>query len=235
MNQRILLVEDDVELAELTSSYLTDYGFETLIEGNGKTAVHRIINEQPDLVILDIMLPEIDGLEVCRRVRDKFNNPILMLTAITGQIDQILGLEIGADDYICKPVEPRLLLARIKVLLRRINKSNKSDSNSDTNNKLIFDNLIIDNDSRSVILENNEIMLSSPEYDLLWLLAQNAGNILSREEIFNKLRGIDYDGISRTIDINISHIRSKIQDDPQSPKRIKTIRNKGYLFVKHIE
>lgn len=227
----ILLVEDDEELAELTKDYLINYGYSVSVENNGQRAIERILKESPELLILDIMLPDVDGIEVCRRVREKYQKPILMLTARTDQIDQILGLEMGADDYVCKPVEPRLLLARIKALLRRVD-TEKEQMQLIDNEHLQFDNLVIDNGARCVMLSGKEILLSSPEYDLLWLLAKNAGKILSREAIFSSLRGISYDGMNRMIDITISHIRTKISDDPNVSKRIKTIRNKGYMFVR---
>ncbi|BFM17327.1 response regulator transcription factor BfmR [Maricurvus nonylphenolicus] len=230
----ILLVEDDEDLATLTQDYLANYGYNINVEGNGATAIERILEEKPDLVILDLMLPGADGIEVCRSIRDKFHNPILMLTARTDQIDQILGLEIGADDYVCKPVEPRLLAARVKALLRRSQPETSPAEILTNSEALTFDDLVIDNGSRRVTLADKEVELTTPEYDLLWLLAQNAGTVLSRQEIFESLRGISYDGQNRAIDINISHIRSKLNDDPNSPQRIKTVRNKGYMFAKSI-
>jgi two-component system, OmpR family, response regulator RstA len=228
----LLLVEDDEELAGLTRDYLADYGYNVAVESNGTKAIDRILSEKPDLVILDVMLPGADGIEVCRSVRDRFQNPILMLTARTDQIDQILGLEIGADDYVCKPVEPRLLAARVKALLRRSQPEETHNSSPTDSQHLIFDELVIDNGARRVTLADQEIELTTPEYDLLWLLAQNAGVVLSRQEIFEALRGISYDGQNRTVDINISHIRAKLDDDPNSPQRIKTVRNKGYMLTK---
>ncbi len=230
----ILLVEDDTDLALLTKDYLDNYGYQVSIEGNGKKAMQRILDENPGLVLLDVMLPDMDGIEICRQVRNQYQNPILMLTARSDQIDQILGLEIGADDYVCKPVEPRLLLARIKALLRRNSAEAEQQliEEKQSSERLVFDRLVIDNGARCVTLDDEEIFLTSSEYDLLWLLASNAGKIYSREDVFSSLRGISYDGLNRTIDINISHIRAKIDDDSNSPKRIKTIRNKGYMFVK---
>jgi len=178
------------------------------------------------------MLPDVDGIEVCRRVREKYKNPIIMLTARTDQIDQIIGLEMGADDYICKPVEPRLLLARIKALLRRAASEKVQQPVIVDEERLNFDSLTIDNAARCVTLAGKEILLTCPEYDLLWLLVKNAGKVLSRETIYSSLRGISYDGSNRMIDITISHIRTKISEDPKVSKRIKTIRNKGYMFAK---
>lgn len=233
MEKHILLVEDDFDLAELTASYLISNGYQVEIVEDGISAVDKILQQQPDLVILDLMLPGLDGLEVCQKVRPQFDKPILMLTARSDNIDEILGLEIGADDYLGKPVEPRLLLAHIKALLRRTARSDdNTDGPANSNDAVINVNgLELDNRSRNVSLNSQSITLSDPEYDLLWLLISNAGNILSREYIFENLRGIDYDGSNRAIDINISRIRSKLGDNPSNPSIIKTIRNKGYLLV----
>ena len=225
---RILIVEDDERLAGLTQEYLIRNGLEVAIETDGNRAIRRILQEKPDLVVLDIMLPGSDGLTICREVRTEYQGPILMLTARTEDMDQVLGLEMGADDYVAKPVQPRVLLARIRSLLRRA----ENTVSEDVPQRLEFDDLIIDNGGRSVNLGGENIDFTSAEYDLLWLLASNAGRILSREDIFERLRGIEYDGQDRSIDVRISRIRPKIGDDPENPKRIKTVRSKGYLFVK---
>jgi two-component system response regulator RstA len=225
---QILIVEDDQRLAELTREYLESNGLHVAIEGNGAVAAQRIIDEQPDLVILDLMLPGEDGLSICRKVRERFNGPILMLTARTDDTDQIQGLDLGADDYVCKPVRPRLLLARIQALLRR---SEPEPSVPQKPRRLEFGPLVVDDALREAWLQGNGIELTSAEFDLLWLLVSNAGRILSREEIFTALRGIGYDGQDRSIDVRISRIRPKIGDDPDHPRLIKTIRSKGYLFV----
>ncbi|BBT15579.1 DNA-binding response regulator [Metapseudomonas otitidis] len=226
---RILIVEDDQRLAELTREYLEGNGLRVSIESDGGQAVARILAERPDLVILDLMLPGEDGLSICRKVRGRYDGPILMLTARTDDMDQVLGLEMGADDYVCKPVRPRVLLARIRALLRR--SEGVADSVEDTPRRLEFGSLVIDNAMREAWLSERSIELTSAEFDLLWLLAVNAGRILSREEIFNALRGIEYDGQDRSIDVRISRIRPKIGDDPMHPRLIKTVRSKGYLFV----
>ncbi len=231
----ILIVEDDERLALLTQEYLQKNGLNVAIEPDGRNAISRIIAEQPSLVILDLMLPGADGFTVCRSVRHEYTGPILMLTARGDDVDQILGLEIGADDYVAKPAKPRVLLARIQSLLRRSHQSAeisfelpKEDQN------IVFGPLKIDNSRREAWLKEDELELTSAEFDLLWLLASNAGRILSREEIFSELRGIEYDGQDRSVDVRISRIRSKIGDDPIHPRRIKTIRSKGYLFVKEV-
>ncbi|MBM3106823.1 response regulator transcription factor [Pseudomonas sp. V1] len=224
---QVLIVEDDQRLADLTREYLQANGFEVEVEGDGAKAAARIIAEQPDLVILDLMLPGEDGLSICRKVRQQFSGPILMLTARSDDLDQVQGLDLGADDYVCKPVRPRLLLARINALLRR-----SEPAESEPVQCLQFGPLRVDNVLREAWLQDNGIELTSAEFDLLWLLVSNAGRTLSREEIFTSLRGVGYDGQDRSIDVRISRIRPKIGDDPEHPRMIKTIRSKGYLFVR---
>ena len=235
MKTRILLVEDDDRLARLTSEYLQKNDFEVAIEARGDTAETRILNDEPDLVILDIMLPGKDGFEVCRSVRDRYKGVILMLTARDEDLDQILGLELGADDYIAKPVQPRLLLARIKALLRRTpgNAMAEDFTNSGEAEELSFGNFRISQATRSAHLGNETIDLTTAEFDLLWQLARHAGNILSRDDLLQQLRGIGFDGLDRSIDARISRLRRKLGDDPDNPTRIKTVRGKGYLFSKH--
>lgn len=226
---RILIVEDDQRLAELTQDYLESNGLAVSIESHGGKAVERVLAERPDLVVLDLMLPGEDGLSICKRLRPEYDGPILMLTARTDDMDQVQGLEMGADDYVCKPVRPRVLLARIRALLRRSEPAEAAPTVA--GKRLTFGKLVIDNAMREAWLDEQTIELTSAEFDLLWLLAANAGRILSREEIFNSLRGIEYDGQDRSIDVRISRIRPKIGDDPMHPRLIKTVRSKGYLFV----
>ena len=236
MKIRILLVEDDERLADLTAEYLRKNDFEVTIEARGDTAEARILTEDPELVILDVMLPGKDGFEVCRAVRAKYKGVILMLTARDEDLDQILGLELGADDYIAKPVQPRLLLARIKALLRRAptaGSAAEENSNSETMTELAFGNFHISQTTRSTHLGAEAIDLTTAEFDLLWLLAHHAGNILSRDDLLQQLRGIGFDGLDRSIDARISRLRRKLGDDPENPTRIKTVRGKGYLFSKH--
>ena len=233
MSTRILLVEDDERLAKLTAEYLRKNEFEVTIEGRGDTAEARILKEDPDLVILDVMLPGKDGFEVCRAVRQQYKGVILMLTARDEDLDQILGLELGADDYIAKPVQPRLLLARIKALLRRAPGSGESGPSADETDELEFGNFRISQATRNAHLGEDIIDLTTAEFDLLWLLARHAGNILSRDDLLQQLRGIGFDGLDRSIDARISRLRRKLGDDPENPTRIKTVRGKGYLFSKH--
>ncbi|MFG3451343.1 response regulator [Pseudomonas knackmussii] len=225
---RILIVEDDQRLAELTREYLEGNGLHVAVEADGAQAAERIINERPDLVVLDLMLPGEDGLSICRKVRDRYDGPILMLTARADDLDQVLGLEIGADDYVCKPVRPRVLLARIRALLRRREGVETAPAAS---KRIQYGPLVVDHALREAWLRGEGIELTGAEFDLLWLLTSNPGRTMSREQIFAELRGIEYDGQDRSIDVRISRIRPKIGDDPDHPRLIKTVRGKGYLFV----
>ncbi|OMH26658.1 DNA-binding response regulator [Motiliproteus sp. MSK22-1] len=227
--QHLLVVEDDWRLAQLTQEYLQQRGFQVDHEPRGDTAVKRILEEQPDLVILDLMLPGLDGIEVCKQIQSGYQGPVLMLTARDEEIDQIFGLEIGADDYITKPVHPRLLLARINALLRRA--GNHQPASQEAKQRLNFGTLQINCASRQVELMKKEIELTTNEFELLCFLAARAGEVQSREQILKALRGIDYDGIDRWVDIRISRLRQKLGDDAHQPQRIKTVWNKGYLFV----
>lgn len=225
----ILLVEDDMRLSALVVEYLQNNGLSVETEFRGDTAVQRILELNPDLVVLDLMLPGLDGFEVCKQVRSSFSGPILMLTAKDEDIDQVVGLEIGADDYVVKPVQPRLLLARIRALLRRTGAGQTHPS--DKPGKLEFTSLHIDHTSRLVSHNQKAIDFTTTEFDLLWFLASHAGEILSRDQISEALTGVEYDGLDRSIDIKVSRLRKLLNDDPAKPKGIKTIRGKGYLFV----
>lgn len=229
----ILLVEDDVRLSALISEYLENNGLKVETEYRGDDAVEKIIASQPDLIVLDIMLPGLDGFEVCKQTRQGYAGPILMMTAKDEDIDQVVGLEIGADDYVVKPVQPRLLLARIRALLRRLPLKAENNINSvkPTNELLEFGELSISHNSRSVILKDQNLKFTTTEFDLLWLLASHAGEILSRDHISEALSGIEYDGLDRSIDIRISRLRKLLHDDPNKPRGIKTVRGQGYLFV----
>ncbi len=226
--QHILLVEDDPRLSALVQSYLQQNQFKVSVVNRGDKALKLFAQLNPDLIILDIMLPGIDGITLCKKIRPEFSGPILFLTAKDSDFDQVLGLEIGADDYVIKPVEPRVLLARINNLLRRSHQSIEVEIESD---ELVFDLLIIKRHSRVVSLNETFIEITSHEFDLLWLLASNAGNIISRETIYQELIGREYDGLDRSVDVRISRLRKKLFDNSESPFRIKTIWGKGYLFV----
>jgi len=231
MKTKILVVEDDAPLAESICEYLTFEGYQVEVVSNGEQAVSTIIEWQPALVILDIMLPKKDGLTVCREVRPFYNGYILMFTAREEEIDQVVGLEIGADDYLLKPVKPRLLLAKIKAFLRRDQAIPPLPTIQTTAEPLNFGKLSIDTQQRRVTLDNSLVQLTDGEYDVLLLLAKNAGNILSRNDIVEQIKGHHYDGIERSIDNHISQLRKKLGDDARNSYKIKTIRSKGYLFV----
>ncbi len=226
--RRILLAEDDPRLASLMKDYLEANDFELAIEENGSLVEQRINQFSPDMLVLDVMLPGKDGLTICRDIRGQFSGPILMLTARNEDADQILGLEFGADDYVIKPVEPRVLLARIKALLRRCEVSRPQSGPKD----ITLGALSIQQASRSVQLQGDTVHVSSHEFDLLSLLAENAGQVISREDLFQALCGRAYDGLDRTIDVRISQLRKKLGDNLDNPRRIKTIWGKGYLFVR---
>lgn len=226
--ERIVIVEDDAKLAALIGEFLQSQGLEIDLIGHGGDAVESILATPPSLVVLDLMLPGEDGLTICRKLREAgFTRPILMLTARSDDQDHIRGLGLGADDFVNKPVRPQVLLARIRALLRRT----ETDSSARSLTRLTFGSLVIDNTRREAWLKGQLIDLTGAEFDLLWLLASNAGRTLSREETFVALRGIEYDGQDRSIDVRISRIRPKIGDDPDMPRLIKTVRSKGYLFV----
>lgn len=230
--KRILLVEDDRRLGKLIRSYLAKQGFEVDIERRGDAALARIVREMPDLVILDLLLPGLNGLTVCQRVRTQYDGPILMLTALEDDMDQVAGLETGADDYVKKPVEPRVLLARIRALFRRFDKITPVGCSMPMDgSELVFGRLTINRSSHSVVLENRPVRVTTNEFNLLWLLASNAGRIMERDAIYHELRGIDYDGLDRSVDLTISHLRKKLEDDVDCPKRIKTVWGQGYLFA----
>ena len=230
---KILLVEDDTRLSALIQEYLQKEAMRVSIEHRGDLACDRIIAESPDLVILDLMLPGMDGLEVCKAVRPQYAGPIMMLTARDEDIDQVVGLEIGADDYVTKPVQPRVLLARIRALMRRFsNNGSTAQAQQSAKSEYSYGSFTISISAREASLHDEALDLTTNDFDLLWLLASNPGKIFTRDAILESLRGIDYDGIDRSVDIRISRLRKKLGDDTGHPLRIKTIRGKGYLFVK---
>lgn len=223
----ILIVEDDASLASWISDYLTSQNFEVCVSNRGDLAIEMIQSESPDLVLLDINLPVKDGYDVCREVRRFYQQPILMMTARDDEMDEVLGLELGADDYITKPIRARALLARIRSLLRRT-ESNLEQSDSDT--QLNFGHFSINSQSRWVKISDEIIDISSNEFDVLWILARHAGEIVSRDSLTKELRGFEYDGFDRSTDILVSRLRKKLETDSSTQKRIKTIWGKGYLF-----
>ena len=233
---RMLVVEDDKRLAALIRDYLQQQGFAVLIEGRGDTAPERILAERPDLLILDLMLPGRDGLSVCQQIRAEYAGPILILTAREDDMDQVAGLEMGADDYVKKPVEPRVLLARIRALLRRFGHppaaSAAGTPPAAAPAEIQYGALRINREAHSVQLAGENVLLTTNEFELLYMLAANAGKVLDRQALYADLRGIDYDGLDRAMDVMVSRLRRKLGDDAHAPQRIKTVWGQGYLFVK---
>jgi two-component system response regulator RstA len=235
---RLLVVEDDPELGSLLQEYLSAQGYRVDLEPNGRAAVQRILGESYALVILDLMLPGEDGFGVCRQVRPHYHGRILMLTAREDSIDQVLGLELGADDYVRKPVEPRVLLARVRALLRRELVTAGAGGGaapapaSQAPAVLSLSGITLDEGAHEVRVHGEPVELTEAQFGLLRLFLKNAGIVLSRQELFSGLRGIDYDGQNRGIDLLVSQLRARIGDDPTQPRLIKTIRARGYLFAR---
>ena len=224
----ILLVEDDRRLANLTAEYFRQNDLSVAVEARGDCALARFRQLRPRVVLLDLMLPGSDGLTICRELREIFAGPILIFTARDSDIDQVIGLEAGADDYVAKPVDPMVLLARTRALLRRTGSGRAAAGGSA---ELVLGNLRISAAAQQAWLDGEPVELTTQEFELLDLLARNAGRILSRQEIFRSVRGIEYDGLDRSIDGRISRLRRKLGDSATAPTRIKTVWGKGYLLV----
>ncbi|MEM7282880.1 MAG: response regulator transcription factor [Pseudomonadota bacterium] len=223
---RVLLIDDDERHSELLKSYLKKFGIELDWALEGETGLRLLGEREPDLLLLDVMLPGMDGFEICREVRKTSEIPIIMLTARGDVIDRVSGLELGADDYIGKPFEPRELVARIQTILRRV------DGRSDGEDKLLsFERMTIDTEARVVHVDSALVELTSMEYELLLFLATNAGKKLSRDEILSQLRGVDAMILTRSVDIMVSRIRHKIGDTTKPPQFIQTVWGRGYVFV----
>ena len=195
-----------------------------LIEGRGDTAIARITNEKPDVVVLDVNLPALDGFSVCKSVRSRYHGAIIMLTARGEEIDEVLGLEAGADDYMAKPVRPRALLARLRMHLRRATPEEQASQ------PIVVGSLVVDAGRRNVEIDGAAMDLTTAEFDLLNLLARHAGQTLSRNDIHLEIHGVKYDGLDRSIDLRISRLRKKLGDDPAKPQRIKSVRGVGYML-----
>jgi len=221
----VFLIEDDERLSSLVGEYLEREGYAVIVIADGSEAAERIPKEQPDLIILDVMLPGMDGFDVCKSIRPHYLGPILMMTARSDEVDEILGLEIGADDYLTKPVRPRLLLSRIKALLRRSTHERVS-----TADVMCFGDLCVDPSNRRVTVSEKIVSLTTAELDLLQLLAEHAGETMSRDQLSQHLRGIEYDGLDRTIDLRVARLRKKIEPDPSQPRYVVSVRGTGYLL-----
>ena len=224
----ILLVEDDRRLADLTAEYFQQNGLSVAVESRGDQALAHFARVKPRVVLLDLMLPGVDGLTICRELRETFDGPILIFTARDSDIDQVIGLEAGADDYVTKPVDPMVLLARTRALLRRVETLDKP---AQSGGDIVLGGLRISPSAQEVSLDGSPVQLTTHEFELLLLLARHAGTVLSRDDIFHNLRGIDYDGLDRSIDGRISKLRKKLGDSATEPARIKTVWGKGYLLV----
>ncbi len=226
MTERILMIEDDRKLAAMVAEYLGRHGMQVTARERAADGLEAFTRGDHDAVILDVMLPDGDGFDVCRSIRAKSQVPIVMLTARGEDTDRIVGLELGADDYLPKPFNPRELLARLKAVLRRAGGSRAQDV------VLRFGRLEIDRDARTVRLGGEERALTAYQFDLLCILAENAGRVMTRDAIMNRVRGSDHDAFDRSIDVHVSRIRAAIEDDPQSPRRVLTVRGTGYLFAR---
>ncbi|MCY1060701.1 response regulator [Nannocystis sp. SCPEA4] len=227
---QILLVEDDARLTALITAFLVAQGFMNVRSvADGRAAIATILADPPDCVILDMLLPGAEGLEVCRAVRGRYRGFILVLTAQDEDIHEVVALDAGADDYLAKPVRPQVLLARLRALLRRGARLNGADERSAC---ILAGDLAIDGERRMVTRGGVTVALTDAEFDLLWLLASRAPAVLSRDELVGELRGIEFDGLDRSIDMRVSKLRRKLGDDQPPHRRIRTVRGRGYLFVK---
>jgi len=225
----VLVVDDDQRLRELLDEYLTRHGFQVYAVPDGAAGLAALADRTPGLVILDLMMPGLDGLETCRRIRGRSAVPIIMLTAKGEDTDRIVGLELGADDYLAKPFNPRELLARMRAVLRRSQSDEVHATEAET---LGVGDLWIDLGARRVTRAGREVELTSTEFDLLRVLVQSAGRVVPRDGLMERARGTDFAAFDRSIDVHISHIRRKLGDDPRRPRILKTIRGVGYMVTK---
>jgi DNA-binding response OmpR family regulator len=232
MTEKILVVEDEPSLQETLSYNLTRQGYQVETAGDGQAALDAARRQAPDLVVLDIMLPVLDGFEVCRILRQEMNAPILMLTARDDEIDRVIGLEMGADDYLTKPFSMREFLARVKAQLRRVRLIREEIDQQAIQPKetLRFANLTLDLTRREVLLDSQPMAVKPKEFDLLLFLARHRGQVLSRELILERVWGWEFSGGSRTVDVHVRWLREKIELDPAQPERIITVRGAGYRF-----
>ena len=226
LKHTLYIIEDDTKLREMLTEYFSSQDFDVTSFESGDSVAAIIIEKQPALVILDLMLPGVDGLTICRQIRSGYQGKVVMLTASDDDFDHVAALEIGADDFITKPIKPRVLLARMRMLLRRPANGNKGQ-----NKTIEFGQLFLNEARKSCTLNGDSIPMSDSEFDLLWALASSPDQALSRDELTKILRGIEYDGLDRTVDNKVVGLRKKLGDTSTTPKRIITVRGKGYLFV----
>ncbi len=229
MAAEVLIIDDDTRLSAMVSDYLKNSGYKVRTAPTGAVGLSELKKSAPDAVILDIMLPDTDGFEVCRKIRQTSDVPVIMLTAKGEETDRIVGLEIGADDYLPKPFNPRELLARLKAVLRRSHAGGPSDNGA----KMQFGDLVIDPESRLITVAGEVANLTAYQFDLLTAFAENAGRVLSRDHLMDLVKGQELEAFDRSIDVHISRIRSAIEKDPKHPRRIITIRGAGYVFARN--
>jgi two-component system phosphate regulon response regulator OmpR len=225
VGERVLLIEDDSRLADMVGEYLGKAGFHVIHAESGTRGLALHGREPVDVVILDLMLPDSDGLDICRKIRDRSDSPILMLTARGDPMDRVVGLEMGADDYLPKPFEPRELLARLRAILRRSRAGPKPDV-------LRYGRLEIDRGGREVRVDGTPRPLTSYQFALLLALAEHAGRVMSRDALMDAVKGEQFDAFDRSIDVHVSRIRAAIENDPKKPRRLITVRGAGYVFAK---
>ncbi len=225
MNKKILVIDDDEKLIDLLEGYLAKFGFDVLSATSPGVGLRKMRRLEPDLIILDVMLPNKNGFETCKEIRQESDIPIIMLTARGEVTDRVIGLELGADDYLPKPFEPRELVARISTILRR-------NEGRPSRNKLVISGLEVDSSARSVALDGEEIELSTAEFDVLYLLASHPGRTFNRDQMMDRLKGAEWAAFDRSVDVLISRLRQKLKDDPKKPRFLKTVWGTGYMFVK---
>ncbi len=224
MLQKILVIDDDEKLNDLLKNYLSDFGYKVLSATHPERGLQLIHSQKPELVILDVMLPDMSGFEVCKQIRQDSDVPVIMLTARGELMDRVVGLELGADDYLPKPFEPRELVARIQTILRRTVRADDSRVQN-------YGPLKVDFPKRKAFINDRDLELSTNEFTALSLLVRNIGKVLDRDQIMQELRGMDADAFNRTVDITMSRLRQKLGDDPKDPVFIKTVWGAGYVFI----
>ncbi|MGC9396318.1 MAG: response regulator transcription factor [Anaerolineae bacterium] len=232
MAEKILVVEDELVLRETLTYNLVKQGYEVSAAADGRQAVEMARQTPPDLILLDIMLPKLDGFEVCRLLRQELHAPIIMLTARSDEVDKVVGLEVGADDYLTKPFSMRELLARVKAQLRRVRLLRKefAPETPPSTQQMQFDDLTLDLDRHEAYLHGEPLALKPKEYELLVYMAQHCGKTLSRDQLLEEVWGWDFSGGSRTVDVHIRWLREKLEADPANPGRLITVRGAGYRF-----
>ena len=233
MNKKVLIIDDDGKLQDLLRDYLEGYGFSIVSVLDGKDALGKVKEESPDIIVLDIMLPGKDGFEILKEIRQEYSTAVIMLTARGEETDRIVGLELGADDYLPKPFNPRELVARINAVLRRSDNGAYPDPIQHEEEKRVLEvgDIILDMEKRSITSAGKEIELTTAEYEFLKVLMERPNRVYSRDELMDLARGRDFAVFDRSIDVHISRLRAKIEKDPKNPQRIKTVWGAGYMFV----